>query len=480
MTVAKTGGSVAFAGGFTATKFNYPAQAACALTFAAGETFTFTDMTVDGAAAGVAGLSLASTESGTRWKLNVTRRAQIGGVTVSDSAATGIPLYADQPCVNGGNNDRWSFGFASAKWTGGASGSFFESANWSTESVPDASTRVILESDATIDLAGEEAAHIRELWITGGSVNLKGANALVVDQALAVDAGATAVLDVPVTAGSALVAAQAKITHTGPHARGVTNRVCLTVLGDMEIAQGGFIDVTGKGWNRGVGPGAPTTDLLSASHGGVGADNKPCYGSVFEPVAPGSGGLGRTESDGGGVVRLTVGGTLVVNGEIVSTSIIPGFGSGAGGSIWITAGALSGSGVISARGGNFSNGNYGGAGGGGRVAIYLTEATSFAGCGVTINAYGGRMQSSIAGQRPTTPCGTVYLQTAAEADGCGRIVLDNDGSTSVSRGTAYSTGCAPAVNIAANARIAALSTFIFPSSRFQSVPPTVRRLLRSA
>ena len=59
-------------------------------------------------------------------------------------------------------------------------------------------------------------------------------------------------------------------------------------------------------------------------------------------------------------------------------------GGGSGGSIYLTVGALAGSGVISANGGAGSGS--GGGGGGGRIAVIYTAANTFSGL---MSAYGG-------------------------------------------------------------------------------------------
>ncbi|MCZ7641313.1 MAG: hypothetical protein M5U12_37815 [Verrucomicrobia bacterium] len=81
------------------------------------------------------------------------------------------------------------------------------------------------------------------------------------------------------------------------------------------------------------------------------------YGSLLEPTTLGGGGghaSGGQGTAGGGVVRLVVDGNLAVNGRLSADSAgspPDNAGGGAGGSIWLTVGTLSGNGVISANGG---------------------------------------------------------------------------------------------------------------------------------
>jgi hypothetical protein len=89
---------------------------------------------------------------------------------------------------------------------------------------------------------------------------------------------------------------------------------------------------------------------------------------------------------------LTVGGTLKVDGAL-DASGNPGLqddsGGGAGGSIWITANALSGSGTIAAGGGPGELFG-GGGGGGGRIAIY-SPSNAFTGSYSTAGGLGANI-----------------------------------------------------------------------------------------
>jgi hypothetical protein len=158
----------------------------------------------------------------------------------------------------------------------------------------------------------------------------------------------------------------------------------LTVLNNAVIGQGGAIDLDGDGNIRSSGPGYGILDYVGsgAGYGGIGGASAETpggqtYGSATMPLDLGSGGGSGTSiftgwSSGGGAVRLTVGGALVVEGEI-SAGGNPGvdfdYGGGSGGSILINAGILAGTGSITANGGDGSLPD-GGGGGGGRIALY--------------------------------------------------------------------------------------------------------------
>ena len=100
------------------------------------------------------------------------------------------------------------------------------------------------------------------------------------------------------------------------------------------------------------------------------------YGSSNAPVDPGSGGgydsNGKTAGlAGGGLVRIEASGTLALFGTIVANGIDGSDpGSGSGGGVYLTCAKWlsSSNATIGARGGITSN--YGGSGGGGRVAIW--------------------------------------------------------------------------------------------------------------
>ncbi|MEA2163765.1 MAG: large repetitive protein [Thermoanaerobaculia bacterium] len=104
---------------------------------------------------------------------------------------------------------------------------------------------------------------------------------------------------------------------------------------------------------------------------GVGAQTGTSFGSVYRPSEAGAGGESGTA--GGGVIRLNSS-AIVLDGSInANGGDSGGFGrSGAGGSIWITTGTLSGAGSVGA---NSGLGNWG-IGGGGAVVIEYSSGTA--------------------------------------------------------------------------------------------------------
>ena len=113
-------------------------------------------------------------------------------------------------------------------------------------------------------------------------------------------------------------------------------------------------------------------------------------------------------------MRITVTGSFWVDGKISANGGAgeANSGGGAGGSVWLTAETLAGSGIISANGGA-GNGTAGG-GGGGRIAIYC-NTNLFTG---VISAYGGA--GSVGGG-----AGTIYTRRLNEP--IERLLVDNGG-----------------------------------------------------
>lgn len=197
------------------------------------------------------------------------------------------------------------------------------------------------------------------------------------------------------------------ITHSA-NDNTLQHMINLDVAGDVILNSGSTINVNGKGYAGGKGPGGVGNyaSSLGASHGGVGARSSssynylPAYGSITEPTELGS-------SSGGGSVKIHAGGNFVNNGNITSigTQSVNNYGSG--GSIWIsTNNNMSGNGNMQANGAYMS--------GGGRIALYyasfsLTQQPQTFG-----SSYGGG-------------AGTIYLRDVDEDNGS--LVLNNNNST---------------------------------------------------
>jgi hypothetical protein len=198
---------------------------------------------------------------------------------------------------------------------------------------------------------------------------------------------------------------------------------CITALGNALIASNASINVDGLGYGSDTGPGAGSECSSGAGsgagHGGAGHAShnfEPAgwppivnagggtYGSSNAPITLGSGG-GHSSFDiggaGGGAIRLTVAGTLQLDGVISANglSAVTYGGSGSGGSLWITADTLTGSGSINALGGAAAS--YGAAGGGGRIALNTYSMVGFD--TNHISAAGAEMGTLVYGYPPPQP-----------------------------------------------------------------------------
>ncbi len=210
-------------------------------------------------------------------------------------------------------------------------------------------------------------------------------------------------------------------------------RTCgLTVSGNMHVASGAYLRAVRGGY---IATGTDTVGGWSTScHGGQCGKSTAnvAYDSFFHPRHPGTFGVdvGRANV-GGGAIRLEVGGVLTLDGVAIATPSVADARSGAPGSIDITAARLEGAGRIEANGNsrNYSDDDSGNSSGGGRVAVHLTGAgETFSDAWVSkINAK-GYYTSKYSASRSSS-AGSVYLQTADQAEGAGTIVVRNTGNT---------------------------------------------------
>ncbi len=319
------------------------------------------------------------------------------GVYDKDSAALNGALSGD------GMIEVRNFGIP-CEWTGAATGDWNDPDNWSIGRVPGATNAVTIGA-ATVTVNGS-APKVRELSL------IDGATLLFTNAVSSVEADCIEILS------------GATVTSAGSS----TNEASLCRVwlkcGDLTVASNGTIDVSRRGWRpkrgtassgTGCGPGEPGWWYAGATHGGRGAfmslnwieTIKYPYGDALRPETAGSSGAscaGGLDVSGGGVVRIEATGRVTVNGSILANG-----GStaadwahyetaGAGGSIWIDAASIGGSGIIAANGGNGAspdlplvryyrrNGSANNSengydhfpAGGGRVAIYVDAAAQTA------------------------------------------------------------------------------------------------------
>ncbi|MCK5590928.1 MAG: hypothetical protein KAI72_03130, partial [Candidatus Pacebacteria bacterium] len=209
-----------------------------------------------------------------------------------------------------------------------------------------------------------------------------------------------------------------------------TNKLNYIIEGDAIISSGGSINVNAKGYQHSAGPGQGGDSQRSsgAGYGGNGGVSEysiaggSAYGSITAPINLGSGGgdySAELGGAGGGVVKLTVTGTMTIAGNITANggnSNNRG-GGGSGGSIYLITGTLAGTSTLSVNGGTgFSSG----AGGGGRIAVYYTDNSSST---ISYQAYGGSPAGRYGG------AGTIYLKD--NTAGTDELVIDNNSQDSL-------------------------------------------------
>ena len=431
VTLTRNGGTLGVTGGFSANRLAVTATEASTVSFEPGRTVSAEEVVLDGLGDGVALLTLTSAEAGAKWGIKAADYASAKGVVVSDSDARGgVTFRTPSPSQDMQGNENWAFGVSTFAWTGAEDAEFTNANNWAGGVAPGADDLVEIVSAATIAMS--EPWTVGELRLGGGeeAVTFTGSAALTVKNALEVGANATVTLDAPSAVGGALVIRSGGVVRHSKNASDETYRINLTVGGDITVDEGGVIDAKGCGYGNSRGPGAKVS-TWGPSHGGVGGYENlsghcaPCYGSVFCPTSLGSGGW----SAGGGAVRLFAGGTVEVNGRVdVEGADISDHYSGAGGSVWISARKLLGTGTVSANGGFSSSPD---SGGGGRIAVYLSQADGWSD-ELKVTAYGGRTKVSVGSSSPNAAAGTIYVQGQGVEDRCGTIIVrdDNGGSAS--------------------------------------------------
>ncbi len=189
----------------------------------------------------------------------------------------------------------------------------------------------------------------------------------------------------------------------------------------------GSLNANGQGFNHGEGPSPGSGLSRGGSHGGRGqstvtsglVEGTP-YGSVTHPTALGSGGRSGSGYEGcvgGGAIDVEVANGITISGTGTISArggneneFGPGNRMGAGGSVNIRAATLSGTGTILANGGVGTHRS----GGGGRIAVELTLGTDFG--SVQFQAFGGGSFAT---------AGTVYRKHAGHT-GKGEVIIDNN------------------------------------------------------
>ncbi|MCC6622285.1 MAG: PKD domain-containing protein [Deltaproteobacteria bacterium] len=272
---------------------------------------------------------------------------------------------------------------------------------------------------------------------------------LVLEADLFVRGSTRLVVGSPITVGELTLEGTSVLTHVesdGSYEGG------LTVVADtIEVGPTAAIDVTARGYQGACRPGTPCDSATAGaasqggSHGGVGGGGggAPTYGDPKQPTTLGmGGGYGNSTNwhggDGGGRVRI-IATTFTLDGRLAADGLENPFNvgvdgqaaGGAGGSIWVTADTIAGSGTITADGGVS---HIRGSGGGGRIALEFDtlsptlRANTFARPGA---------KAQIGGP------GTVYF---ADGSGDATFVIDDGGRAATdSRPFGFATASQPLV-----------------------------------
>ncbi len=253
-------------------------------------------------------------------------------------------------------------------WNGTA-GNWADGAKW-TNGVPGSGDTAVIATGSVL-LAGSTPL-LADFTMTGGTLTFTNWNTILSATEVTIGNGATVTLP-------------PAFRNTD-----MSNNVYFA-CSNLTVAAGGKIDADYKGYFKGLkalspytghGPGAGEI-VCGGSYGGRGADYDtmlkkagPVYGSLTAPTDPGSGGSGDNSGDGGnggGAVRIAATGKVTVNGSILARgeASVPSYGSGSGGSVFISCRTFGGTGgLITAAGGvaHYCPG------GGGRVAVVYDMA----------------------------------------------------------------------------------------------------------
>ena len=341
-------------------------------------------------------------------------------------------------------NVNWDFVTDVAIWTGGTTGSFNSGSSWSTGRVPGADTAVVISAGdgetATATLPAGSPMTFKSLKAkagAGGIAKFVADSPIVICDSIDIQVNGVVELNAfdengfapNVVTNNVRIRAGGVLSHTGPNDT-ESKKLHIRCLGTFTVDAGGEVNVTAKGYTERHGTGwvrcYPMHAGTASTYASNGTDaNKYCYGSIRQPTEYGAGAGANESTYGGGTVILEVPGIIDLAGSIVSTGNWHSISGGAGGSILIRCGAISGNGLISAAGGNGRSGQGNFSGSGGRIAIYRTDATrlgDFTGKITTMYKKGTATQASI-----SSACGTIYYENPGDEPGRGTLVVDSDG-----------------------------------------------------
>ena len=441
--ISKDGGEVHFADGLTADSFVLVAGGAFVVEFKSGATYAFGDFTACGYAGTEPAVTFRASEAETPWTVSASRRSFVSGVSASDSTAVGAPIRADvgctlARCVN------WNMGDRQVRLWKGGTGNFDTPSAWSPEGVPGETD--VVQVYALVNEAPEitirDARTVAELVVSGagsptlivtGPFHVTGDAEIVGKTTVQMNSRNTWTVD-----GDLTFRTGSTLTQTTPASNADVAKYCISVDvgGDFTMEPGTVVNAEAMGAFAKASVEGSSTAGGGGGHGGRGANGGTspvkCYGSIFAPVMYGGGGGG---AKGGGLVRLSCGGTMRLDGPVNvdggrNTSDKTANYSGAGGSVWLTCGLLTGSGTISARGGGWDLGAKSYAGAGGRISVWQKQdgnaftgtlaARGGAGSGNTYAGGGGGAGSIYVSRGGNSKVGTVTFSNYGSA------VLDSE------------------------------------------------------
>lgn len=325
---------------------------------------------------------------------------------------------------------------SSAVWTGAQDGAANNPANWLGNAVPSETSDVMIA-----DAYAERTTITWNLPITIHSWTQESFSGgdIVVNFETTTNSSLTVSGDVNLLGGT--------WAHQGPAAE-PSYCINVQVAGNLTVSAAAKIATNQKGYHR-AGPGRSVN--YGTMEDGVDDNNNPVvrqlwtggayagdaghptytgtftsYGSILNPLDWGSAGKGDTDEkgySGGGLIILSVGGVLTVNGNIEANGFgwnLNDFAGSSGGTINITAGTISGSGKITANGGSCNCGP----GGGGRIRVALTgENATFASFGAPDHI--------VANSGTLEPTATMTTKRDTMIGAAGTITLVSGGETKV-------------------------------------------------
>ena len=298
--------------------------------------------------------------------------------------------------VVAGCGSAWADAPGSRVWTGdGGDANWFNAANWNPVGVPQADEAVEIGKGAAVTLSGR-TEELSKLVLDGATLTFQEpVRCTVADAVTELRAKTVEIMDAAKVTHPRMTESVKEWSDGGKGDWQIDGRVFFTCT-DFFLSSDSSINVEGMGYNGRTSNGSPcgpsvqNGGSLGAGHGGNAAGVGPyaadwahptcgTYDDPVHPVLPGSSGAsGNSKSDygldGGGVVRIAATGSVVIDGT-VNASAREGGGSqrsgGSGGSIWISAGTVSGTGALLALGrSNNSEGNESKCGGGGCIALH--------------------------------------------------------------------------------------------------------------